>query len=80
MPAPEITTEQIAVAIPSSFYVIVGTFIIANIGSIIAFFWGGLKMYTTAVIWKTTVDLRLEKHEKDIHNAFKMIKGQDCGE
>lgn len=80
MPAPEITTEQLAVAIPSGFYVIIGTFIIANLGSIIAFLWGGLKMYTTAIVWKTTVDLKLAKHEKDIQNAWSKLKAGDHGE
>jgi hypothetical protein len=77
---PEITTEQLAVAIPSGFYVIVGTFIIANIGSIIAFLWGGLKMYTTAIVWKTTVDMKLAKHDKDIQNAWNEIRGLKDGE
>jgi hypothetical protein len=77
---PEITTEQLAVSIPSGFYVIVGTFIIANIGSIIAFLWGGLKMYTTAIVWKTTVDMKLAKHDKDIQNAFNKIRERGSGE
>lgn len=78
MPEP-ISAEQLAVAIPSQFYYVAGALIVANLSSILAFLWGGIRLYTAAIIWKTTTDHRLDKNEKDIQNAWNSIKGRDCG-
>lgn len=68
------SSQELAMQIPTSMYVLVGTFLIANIGSIVAFFWGGIKMYGKAVEWKTIMEHRVSKNEKDIQNAWSELK------
>lgn len=56
--------------IPSSFYYLVGTLIVANIGAIGSLLILGAKL----VWWFAQLDMNVKKNSKDINNAFKEIK------
>lgn len=56
--------------IPSSFYVIAGTLIVANLGTVLSVFYGIGK----AVWWAAQVDSKIKDHTEDIDAAHKFIR------
>jgi hypothetical protein len=60
--------------IPSSVYVIIGTLILANLGTVVSVFYGIGKL----VWWLSKLDSRLgsveKEHTKDINSAFQKIR------
>lgn len=58
----------------SKFYWIVGAVIVINFTSIVSFGWMILKIYTKAVVWKTTIEHTIDGNSKDINNAHDKIR------
>lgn len=60
--------------IPDSFYVIAGTIVIANIGTIVSVIWGAGKI----IWWGAKLDSRVgvleTSHSKDINEAHRAIR------
>ena len=56
--------------IPQSFYIIAGTLIVANIGTVVTVFYGIGK----AVWWISKLDSRVEKNTADIDAAHSQIR------
>lgn len=60
--------------IPSSIYVVIGTLIVANLGTVVSVFYGIGKL----VWWLSKLDSRIQNvevnHTKDINHAFQKIR------
>jgi hypothetical protein len=66
--------EAITAVVPNNAYVVVGTLIVANIGTVISIFYGIGKL----IWWLSKLEARVEAieadHSKDLNAAFKKIR------